>query len=243
MKALLSKLALGALAFALAFGPAAATAEEGSDKKETAQKEAASEAGLEPIEIELPEPFFGGTPLDYFSPNLEPRSYKDRPPFMAPPGTTNVALDKPLASSFEDPLHGELDQIVDGDKDYVKSSLVELGAGVQWVQVDLEVVHEIYAILLWHFHEGNRVYFDIVVQVSNDPEFKEDVKTVFNNDHDNSSGLGVGEDKEYIEDHKGKLIDAGGVKARYVRCYSNGNTANELNNYVEVSVYGKPVDG
>ena len=29
-------------------------------------------------------------------------------------------------------------------------------------------------------------------------------------------------------------------QARYVRLYSNGNTANDLNHYVEVEVFGKP---
>ena len=199
----------------------------------------AEDAGMDAIEIDLPEPFFGGTPLDYWSPNLEEYDYRDRPPFMAPEGTSNVALEKPVTSSVP-PLHGELSQITNGDKHYARTSMVELPAGVQWVQVDLEEEQNIYAILVWHFHEGNRVYFDIVVQVSNDPEFNEDVVTVYNNDHDNSSGLGVGEDKEYIECYRGRLIDAEGVSGRYVRLYSNGNTADDFNHYIEVEVYGLP---
>jgi hypothetical protein len=191
------------------------------------------------LKFELPEPFFGGTPLDYWSPNLEPRDFKDRPPFMAPAGTELVSKDKKVTSSFEEPMVGELKQLTDGDKDYAKTSLIELGKGVQWVQIDLEKEYEIYALLLWHFHEGNRVYFDTIVQISNDPEFKEGVTTVYNNDHDNSAGLGVGEDKEYIEDNKGRLIPVEGVKGQYVRFYGNGNTANDLSNYVEAEVWGK----
>ncbi len=194
---------------------------------------------LEEVKIELPEPFFGGTPLDYWGPNLEPEDYKDRPPFMAPKGTAVVSKGKPVTSSFKNPIVGRLEQVTDGDKDYAKTSLVELGAGLQWVQIDLEKEHEIYAILVWHFHEGKRVYFDVVVQVSNDPDFKDGVTTVYNNDHDNSSGLGVGKDKEYIENHKGRLIPVDGAKARYVRLYSNGNTANDMNHYVEVEVLGR----
>lgn len=191
------------------------------------------------LKFELPEPFFGGTPLDYWSPNLEPRDFKDRPPYMAPAGTELVSKDKKVSSSFEEPMVGELKQLTDGDKDYAKTSLVELGKGVQWVQIDLEKEYEIYALLLWHFHEGNRVYFDTIAQISNDPEFKEGVTTVYNNDHDNSAGLGVGEDKEYIEDNKGRLIPVEGVKGQYVRFYGNGNTANDLSNYVEAEVWGK----
>ena len=39
---------------------------------------------------------------------------------------------------------------------------------------------------------------------------------------------------------EGKLIDAKGVKGRYVRLYSKGNTTNKLNHYIEVEVFGKP---
>jgi hypothetical protein len=190
------------------------------------------------IEIELPEPFFGGTPIDYWSPNLEPEDFKDRPPFMAPEGTELISKDKAVTSS-EVPVHGQLKQITDGDKDYARSSTVELPGDLQWVQIDLEEDFEIYAIVVWHFHEGKRVYFDVVVQVSNDEEFGNDVTTVYNNDHDNSSGLGVGEDKEYQESYQGRLMDAKGVSGRFVRLYTSGNTADDFNHYVEVEVYGK----
>jgi hypothetical protein len=74
--------------------------------------------------------------------------------------------------------------------------------------------------------------------VSDDADFITGVQTVFNNDHDNSSGLGIGRDKEYIETNEGRLIDPRGVKARYIRLYSNGNTSNDMNHYVEVEIYG-----
>lgn len=218
----LDRLALGAL---LTLGAASTQAEE-----------------LEALPIELPEAFFGGTPLDYWGPNLEPEDFRDRPPFMAPKGTVLISKGKAVTSSANDPLVGELKQLTDGDKDYAKSSLVELADGVQWVQVDLGAEHEIYAVIVWHYHEGKRVYFDIVVKASNDAAFEKDVTVLYNNDHDNSAGLGVGEDKEYIESNKGRLIEGKGVKAQYVRSYSNGNTANEKNNYVEVEVWGKPVN-
>ena len=46
--------------------------------------------------------------------------------------------------------------------------------------------------------------------------------------------------KEYVDTYEGRLIDTKGEKARYVRLYTNGNTSNELNHYIEVEVYGKP---
>lgn len=201
---------------------------------------AAAQGDKEALKIDLPEPFFGGTPLDYWSPNLEPEDYKDRPAYMVPKGTALLSRGKAVTSSAKSLLVGDLKQITDGDKDYAKTSLVELPSDLQWVQIDLGKESTIYAVLLWHFHEGKRVYFDVVVQVSNDPEFKKDVTTVYNNDADNSAGLGVGKDKEYIENNKGRLVGIeAGAKGRYVRCFSKGNTSSEVNNYVEVEVFGK----
>ena len=62
--------------------------------------------------------------------------------------------------------------------------------------------------VVWHYHGEARVYHDVIVQVSDDPTFTKNVKTVFNNDFDNSSGLGVGKQLEYIDDYRGKMIDA-----------------------------------
>ena len=66
-------------------------------------------------------------------------------------------------------------------------------------------------------------------------------EAVFNNDLDNTSGMGVGQDPHYVETSEGRLIDAKGVKGRFVRLYSNGNNANDLNHYIEVEVWGKPL--
>lgn len=108
------------------------------------------------------------------------------------------------------------------------------------MQVDLGAVNTLSAIVVWHFHATPCVYKDVIVKTADDPDFTKNVQTIFNNDHDNTSGLGVGKDKEYIETNEGKLIDAKGVKGRYVRLYSNGNTTNDLNHVIEVEVYGTP---
>ena len=53
--------------------------------------------------------------------------------------------------------------------------------------------------------------------------------------------MGIGKDREYIENYEGKLIDAKGIKARYVRLYSKGSTFSDpLNRYTEVEVFGLP---
>jgi len=196
---------------------------------------------LVPLTIELPRPEFRGTNKDIkLTPNIEKPSVADRPPFLAPEGTQNVALRKEVTSSDDEPIVGELEQVTDGDKKGSDGSYVELGPGRQWVQIDLEATCAIYAVVLWHFHGESRIYHDVVVHVADDADFIANVRTLYNNDYDNSSGLGIGKDKEYFEDNRGRLIDAKGLQARYVRLYSKGNTSNELNHYTEVEVYGKP---
>ena len=189
---------------------------------------------------QLPPPLFVGTPVPLNVPNLEPPIKGKRPDFYVPAGTINLARNKKVTSSDNNPDTGTLDMIDDGDKDGNEGSWVELGPGKQWVQIDLTKDANIYAVLIWHFHSQARVYRDVVVQVSDDPTFKSGVTTIFNSDSHNDLGLGAGKDLSYIETYQGKLIDAKGVKGRYVRLYSNGNTANKLNHYIEVEVWGKP---
>jgi hypothetical protein len=192
---------------------------------------------LKPIPLVLPKPIFEGTPKALTTLKLAPT--RDGKPFLAPEGTTNVALNKPVTSSDPDPTVGKLSQVTDGDKEGADGSFIELGSGTQYVQIDLQATYSIYAIVVWHYHKEARVYRAVVVQVADDPDFITNVKTVFNNDADNSAGLGVGSDLEYVDTNEGKLIDAKGVKARYVRLYSKGNTSNDANHYTEVEVYGK----
>ncbi len=195
---------------------------------------------LVPLPLQLPKPMFEGTPQNLSVPNLQKPLGKPRDPFLAPAGVSNVALKKKVTSSDAEPVIGELDQVTDGDKKGAEGSFVELGPGVQWVQIDLGAPQEIYAVLFWHFHKTPRVYFDVVVQLADDAAFKTNVRTLFNNDTNNQVGQGAGKDMNYVETAEGKLVDAKGAKARFVRLYSKGNNANDLNHYVEVEVWGRP---
>jgi hypothetical protein len=227
--------------------PAAQTPEAEPQATATVQTEqpaaapAAGEGKLVPLDIKLPRPMFVGTPTNIAVPNLEKPLGKPRPPFLAPEGTTNIALKKPVTGSDELPTIGELSMVTDGDKEAAEGSFVELGPKVQYVTIDLKGRFSIYAILVWHFHKQAVVYHDVIVQVADDPDFVSRVVTVFNNDIDNTAGRGIGKDMAYVETSEGKLIDAKGVQGRYVRLYSRGNTANDFNHYTEVEVYGKPV--
>jgi hypothetical protein len=201
---------------------------------------AAQTPALKPLPIVLPKPLFEGTPEPANVPNLERPSGKPRPPFLAPAGVTNVALHKPVSGSDPDPVSGSLDMLTDGNKTGADGAFVELKPGVQSVVIDLEEKHTIYAILLWHYLKEGRAYKDVVVQLADDPDFIANVRTLFNNDDDNSAGMGIGKDRRYVETAEGKLIDARGSEARYVRLISNGSDRTQSSHYVEVEVFGKP---
>lgn len=203
--------------------------------------EAISSGPDEPIKIELPPPYFGGTPLSYFNEHLEEKNFKPRDPFMAPKGTRVVSRGKKVTSSDPDPTFGKLSMITDGEKGYQQENLVELGTGPQWVQIDLGELCAVYAVIIWHFHAADRVYFDVIVRTGWDPEM-EPSNTYLNNDYDNSSALGIGKDKEYIESSEGRLVDCRGDVVRYIRCYSNGNTTDQTNHYIEIEVWGIPIE-
>ncbi len=194
----------------------------------------------EELKLQLPKPMFIGTPRNIKTANLETVTGKPRGPFYVPKGTKLLSLKKPVASSDPQPVIGELSFVTDGEKSGEDGYFVELGPGPQWVQIDLGTECALAAVVVWHYHSQARVYRDVVVQVSNDKDFVSGVTTIFNNDHENTTGLGVGRDKEYIETNEGRLIDPRGAKGRFVRLYSNGNTSNDMNHYVEVEVYGAP---
>ena len=200
----------------------------------------AEEPLLVPLASELPKPLFVGTPVPVKVDNLEPARSGARPAFLVPASAKNLALHKPVTSSDPQPLLGDLELVTDGDKDGSEGCYVELAKGAQWVQIDLGAPAEIHALLLWHFHAQARVYFGVVTQISADPDFINGVTTIYNNDLKNVSAKGAGKDPTYIETYEGRLIDAKNVRGRYVRLYSNGNTANTLNHYIEVEVWGTP---
>jgi hypothetical protein len=206
-----------------------------------AQSSLAADAGSVPLDIKLPAPAFKGTPKDLqVGPNVEPISDKPRAPMMVPPGLKNVAPGSKVTCSDKNVTAENLAKLTDNDKEASDQSIIFIHKGTQWVQMDLGSPQEIFAVLLWHAHNMAKVYHDVIVQVADDADFIENVRTVFNNDQDNTSGLGVGTDREYFETYEGKLINAKGVKARYIRFYSKGSTESALNEYTELEVFGRP---
>ena len=194
-----------------------------------------------PLPVKLPKAVFAGTAANTkVGPNVEKLTGKPRAVPLVPKGTVNLAFKKKVTSSAA-PFSGSLDLITDGDKEARDDSAVELKPKLQWVQIDLGASSPLYYVVVWHFHLEPIIFHNVIVQVSNDPNFVDGVTTVFNNDQENNAGLGIGKDREYFESNEGKLIDAKGTKARYVRLYSKGSTFRDpLNRYTEVEVFGTP---
>lgn len=199
-----------------------------------------AEGGTEPLVLKFPLHTLKGTPEDLpTGPNVEPPPEKAPPPLQVPKGVKNVAAGKPVTASVK-PFLGELSQITDGKKEAYDEDCVEMRKGVQWVQVDLGQSYAIHAVVMWHDHRYVQVIRDVILQASDDPEFKTGVTTLYNNDGDNSSGLGVGTDREYFEMQYGRAVPVKGVKARYVRGYTRGSNQSAMNAWQEIEVYGLP---
>jgi len=198
-----------------------------------------AQAEMIDLRTTIPPAEISGTPVPIKLTNLEPLQ-QTVPSLKVPEGTILLSAGKPVTSSDDWPLIGDAEYLTDGDKETGEGYYVELIPGLQWIQIDLEQEATVEAIWLWHYHAQKRAYHDVIVQLSDDAEFASGVTTVFNNDFDNSAGMGMGQDLPYVETNYGKLITVKSVKARYVRFYSNGNTSNDANHYIEAEVFGLP---
>ena len=198
-------------------------------------------ADTEALVLSLPAPTLKGTPEQLpTGPGIEANSDKAPAALQIAKGAKNVALGKPVTTSVKPFSETQPDALTDGKKEAFDYDTVEMKKGSQWVQVDLGAAFNIQAIAIWHDHRYIQVMHDVIVQVSDDPEFKTGVTTLFNNDTDNSSGLGVGTDREYFERHFGRAFDGKNAKARYVRGYTKGSHLSALNCWQEIEVYALP---
>ncbi|MFK7911007.1 MAG: hypothetical protein AB8F34_10470, partial [Akkermansiaceae bacterium] len=166
-------------------------------------------AGGVELKTELPKEVIEGSPRPKGVPNLAPET-KAFPKFLVPEGTVLLSKGKKVTASDDYPILGEPKLITDGEKETGEGYFLELLEGTQWVQIDLEKSSPLYGIVVWHFHGQKRAYHDVIVQISDDPEFKEGVETVFNNDYDNSSKMGKGNNRPYLETRFGLLVNAQG---------------------------------
>lgn len=200
----------------------------------------ADDAELTPLKLKLPAPVDAGTPKNIPAGSTVELNAKPPPPLLVPRDAVNVAPGKKITCSDKNATAGDLAKLTDGDKEAEESSILLLRKGLQWVQFDLGVPHEIYAIVVWHAFDTSKIYRSVIVQAADDADFTDNARTFFNNDRENSSGLGVGADRQYFESNQGKIINGKGARARFVRLYSNGSSDSRLNEYTEVEIYARP---
>lgn len=183
-----------------------------------------------------------GNPEGVKPPHL--REEVKRKDFIVPEGLENLALYKDVTSSVDEPNLGDLDQVTDGIKKSGDFDFVEMGEGPHWIQIDLAETRTLYAIAIWHFYKNATIYNDVIVQIADDPAFTKNVRTLLNNDHDNSAKMGKGTDAAFYTRWWGELVDARGAdgtgaRARYVRIHTSEGMEGEWVRFVEVDVYGK----
>ena len=193
------------------------------------------------LPLDLPKSVALGTPRPMKINNLEPVSSAPRKLPKVPAAAINLAKGCNVTSSAREAAAGDFSYLTDGDKGGEEGFEVELPRGAHWVQIDLAKSAEISAIALWHFHRERRVYFNVIVQISDDSAFKKDVTTVYNNDSENELGQGKGKDYCYYESNEGRVMAVSpAAKGRYVRFYTKGNSAGPSNDYIEAEVWGVP---
>jgi len=183
-----------------------------------------------------------GNPEGKKPPHL--RQDTSREKLLVPEGVRNLALYKDVTSSVAKPSIGELEQVTDGIKTCGDFDVVQMGEGAHWIQLDLAEARTLYAIAIWHFYKNAIIYNDVIVQVADDKAFTRNARTLFNNDHDNSAGMGKGKDTAFTSRWWGELVDARGAdgkgtRARYVRVHTSEGMEGEWARFVEVDVYGK----
>ncbi|WP_164821428.1 fibronectin type III domain-containing protein [Paenibacillus koleovorans] len=141
-----------------------------------------------------------------------------------------------------------LSLVTDGNRSAAEYALISTSAGAKYVQLNLGESHSITKVNIVNDYnpDAPRAGKDIVIQLSNDSTFGSGVTTIYNNDADNSSGLGAGSDSEYVEPSSGDgmTVTLGTpVNAQYVRYWANGHTRtlnnayNAVNTPIEIEVY------
>ena len=134
-------------------------------------------AGMIDLKTDIPPAEISGTPVPIKLSNLEPLQ-QTSPTLKVPEGTVLLSAGKPVTSSDDWPLIGDIEYLTDGDKETGEGYYVELIPGLQWIQIDLEAETTIEAVWMWHYHAQKRAYHDVIVQLCNDPDFEEGVTTV-----------------------------------------------------------------
>ncbi|MEM9283853.1 MAG: hypothetical protein AAGA96_18685, partial [Verrucomicrobiota bacterium] len=128
--------------------------EESGGEEAPAADAGSGGAGQMVLTTEIPPQKIEGTPQPIKVPVLEPAP-QEAPKLSVPEGTVLLSQVKPVTSSDDFPIIGEVELITDGEKDAGEGYFVELMDGMQWVQIDLEQSAEIHGIWIWPNPRGS----------------------------------------------------------------------------------------
>jgi hypothetical protein len=175
----------------------------------------------------------------------------------------NLALNKPVNAPEDgtdqfkaNPVWGPKEKATNGNRDtgdwmgwnVVGQNREEIG----WCEVDLEETRWIDTIRIWHYYGDQRTYHHVKIAFSTTGKFEGKETVIFDGDDEGASlatsWIGdVVDDKsvkfkkfgggEYQETPGGRLDHFKPVKARYVRDWNFGSTANDAVHWVEIEVY------
>ena len=154
-------------------------------------------ADMVPLVLKLPAAHYAGTPPQ--GTTFSGIQDTPDPTVKIPKGVKNIAPQAKLTCSAKSITRAELAKVTDGDKEAEEDSVVDLPKGLQWIQFNFSTPQDIYVIAIWHAHDSRKVYHSVIAQVADDPDFTENVRTLFNNDRENKEGLGAGTDRQYFE--------------------------------------------
>ena len=152
-------------------------------------------------------------------------------------GMRNVAIGRPVSQTGDAGYDSGSSLATDGN---MRNGAWNIGPKATWRhrQLDIGGPWAIDSLRVWHeLSDSRRIrYKDVVMRLSTTADFSSDVTTVFNNDLDNSLGLGAGTDGEYDETESGKIVHFPQTRARYIRLHTFGNNYDDQNRLLEVMV-------
>ena len=114
---------------------------------------------------------------------------------------------------------------------------------IAWLYLDLgeEIVIDKIATKFWYNNS-----FLVVIQTATDPDFTENLYTVFNNDTNNLVGVGAGTDGTYTDLGSGSVFNTFTFEkraARYIRVWAQNTDGRQYSMWEEIQVWSAVIEG
>ena len=145
---------------------------------------------------------------------------------LSPSNFSNVALGKPFSTNGRLDTSRSANVITDDNIDSANYVHVHADGQPRYVEIDLGYEVDIHLVKVWHYYADNRTYYDTKTELSLDGNLWH---TIFDSAIDGT----------YVESNIGKeCVLSTPIKARYVRDWVKGSSANIGNHWVEIQAFG-----